>query len=117
VKEFKYLGNFVTNRNSIQEEIKRGLKPGNDCYYSVQKFVFQKTQRLKCTEFTFSFFYGYETWSPKLREESWLRVFDNRVLRRIYEPKRARQHGSGENYIMRSLMNCTAQNILLGQSN
>jgi len=32
--------------------------------------------------------YGYETWSLTLREERRLRVFENRVLRRIYGPKR-----------------------------
>ena len=32
--------------------------------------------------------YGYETWSLTLREESRLRVFKNRILRRIYGPKR-----------------------------
>jgi hypothetical protein len=32
--------------------------------------------------------YGCETWSLKLREERWLRVFENRVLRRIFGPKR-----------------------------
>ena len=32
--------------------------------------------------------YGCETWSLTLREERWLRVLENRVLRRIFEPKR-----------------------------
>jgi hypothetical protein len=32
--------------------------------------------------------YGCETWSLKLREEHRLRVFENRVLRRIFGPKR-----------------------------
>jgi hypothetical protein len=32
--------------------------------------------------------YGCETWSPTLNEEHKLRVFGNRVLRRIFEPKR-----------------------------
>ena len=32
--------------------------------------------------------YGCETWSLTLREESGLRVFENRVLRRIFGPKR-----------------------------
>jgi hypothetical protein len=32
--------------------------------------------------------YGCETWSLTLREEYRLRVFENRVLRRIFEPKR-----------------------------
>ena len=31
---------------------------------------------------------GCETWSLTLREERRLRVFENRVLRRIFEPKR-----------------------------
>jgi hypothetical protein len=32
--------------------------------------------------------YGCETWSLTLREEHRLRVFENRVLRRILGPKR-----------------------------
>jgi hypothetical protein len=32
--------------------------------------------------------YGCETWSLNLREERRLRVFENRVLRRIFGPKR-----------------------------
>jgi hypothetical protein len=32
--------------------------------------------------------YGCETWSLVLREENRLRVFENRVLRRIFGPKR-----------------------------
>jgi hypothetical protein len=31
--------------------------------------------------------YGFETWSLTLREKHRLRVFQNRVLRRIFEPK------------------------------
>jgi len=36
----------------------------------------------------FVFFYGCETWSLTLREEGRLTVFENRVLRRIFGPKR-----------------------------
>jgi hypothetical protein len=32
VEELKYLGTTLTNKNSIQEEIKRRLKLGNECY-------------------------------------------------------------------------------------
>ena len=32
--------------------------------------------------------YGCETWSLTLREESRLRVFENRILRRVFGPKR-----------------------------
>ena len=32
--------------------------------------------------------YGCETWSLTLREERRMRVYENRVLRRIFRPKR-----------------------------
>jgi hypothetical protein len=37
--------------------------------------------------------YGCETWSLTLRDEHRLRVFENRVLRRIFEPKRDKVTG------------------------
>ena len=37
--------------------------------------------------------YGCETWSLTLREERRLRVFENRVLRRIFAPKRDKVTG------------------------
>jgi len=39
-----------------------------------------------------------------LREERRVRVFENRVLRRILWPERNEVKGGGENYLMRSLM-------------
>jgi hypothetical protein len=38
-KQFKYLGTTVTNRNLIQEEIKRRLNSGHACYYLVQNLL------------------------------------------------------------------------------
>jgi hypothetical protein len=37
--------------------------------------------------------YGCETWSLTLREEHRLRVFENRVLRRIFGPKKNEVRG------------------------
>jgi hypothetical protein len=37
--------------------------------------------------------YGCETWSLTLKEECRLRVFENRVLRRIFGPKRDEEIG------------------------
>jgi hypothetical protein len=37
--------------------------------------------------------YGRETWSLPLREEHRVTVFENRVLRRIFGPKRAEVTG------------------------
>ena len=44
--------------------------------------------------------------SPTLREERKLRVFKNKVLRRVFGPKRDELKGNGENYITRSLVIC-----------
>jgi hypothetical protein len=53
--------------------------------------------------------YGCETWSLTLREEERLRVFGNRVLRRIFWPKRdevarewERLHNEEHNYLYSS---------------
>jgi hypothetical protein len=40
--------------------------------------------------------YGCETWSLTLRKEHRLRVFENRVLRRIFGPKRDEVDGRME---------------------
>ena len=58
--------------------------------------------------------YGCETWWPTLREEHRLRVFENRVVRRIFGPERDEVKGSGENYIKKSLMICTPHQIMFG---
>ena len=55
---------------------------------------------------------GCETWSLALREERRLRVSENRVLRRIFGLKRDEVTGSGENYIMRTLMTYSSPNII-----
>ena len=94
VEEFKYLGTTLTNQNSIQEEIKSRLKSGNACYHSVQNLLssnlLSKNLKIKIyrTIILPIVLYGCETWSLTLREECRLRVFENRVLRRILGPKR-----------------------------
>jgi hypothetical protein len=102
VEEFKYWGATLTNRNSIHEEIKGRLKSGNACYYSVQnllssRLLSQNTKiRVYRTIIVPVVLYGCESWSLTLREEQrpWvfknrvLGVFENRVLRRIFGPKR-----------------------------
>jgi hypothetical protein len=57
---------------------------------------------------------GCETWSLTLRKERRLKVFENRMLRRIFGPKREEVKGSGENYKMRSLIIYTPHQLLFG---
>ena len=117
VEEFKYLGTLLTNQNSIQDEIKSRLKSGNACYYSVQNLLSSSllSKKLKIKIYRTMILpvvlYGCETWSLTLREERRLRVFGNSVLRRVFVFKRDRVTGSGENYIMRSLIICAPHQI------
>jgi hypothetical protein len=88
----------LTNQNSIQEEIKRRLISGNACYNSVQNLLSSRLRsknvkvRIYKTLILPVFVYGFETWCLTLREEHKL-VFENRVFRRMSEPKRDRVTG------------------------
>jgi hypothetical protein len=88
------MGTTVTNPNLVQKEIKRRLNSGNACYHSVQNLLSSRllSKNLKIRIYKTIILpvvlYGFETWSLTLREEHRLRVFENRVLRRIFGPKR-----------------------------
>jgi hypothetical protein len=55
--------------------------------------------------------YGCETWSLTLREEHKLRVFENKVLMKIFGLKRDEVMGGGENCITRSCMIFTLHQV------
>jgi hypothetical protein len=55
--------------------------------------------------------YGCETWSLTLREEHKLKVFENRVPRRIFGPKRDEVMGGWRKCIMRNCMICTLRQV------
>jgi hypothetical protein len=91
VAEFRYLGTTITYQNLFQEEIKRRLNSGNACYHSVQNLLSSRllSKNIKIRLYKIMIFpvvlYECETWSLALREEQILRVFENRVLRRVLE--------------------------------
>jgi hypothetical protein len=94
VEELKYLGTNLTNQNSIQEKMKSKLKSGNACCLSVRNrlsscllFKYIKIKK-HITIILPVVLYGCGKWLFKYRKEWRLKVFENRVLRRLFGPKR-----------------------------
>jgi hypothetical protein len=93
VAKFKYLGTTLTYQNHMHEEIKSRLNSGNACYHLVQNLLcsclLSRNLKVKIykTIILPVVLCGCETWYLILREEHRLRVFENRVLRRIFGPK------------------------------
>jgi hypothetical protein len=95
VEQFKCLGTTLLSKISVPGEIKSRFSSGNVSYHSVQSLLSSSllTKNIKIkiyrTTILLVFLYGCETWSLILREvRSRLRVLENKVLRRIFGPKR-----------------------------
>jgi hypothetical protein len=90
VAPFRYLGTTVTNQNLISEEIKRRWNSGNACYHSIQNLLSSRllSSNIKIGIYRSIIFpvvlYGCETWFLTLKEEHGLRLFEIRVLRRMF---------------------------------
>jgi hypothetical protein len=87
------LGTTLPNETSIQEEFKSRFMSGNVVYCSVQNLLYStllyKNLKIKIYRtINLPVFYGCESWSVTLREERKLRVSENRVLSKIFGPKR-----------------------------
>jgi hypothetical protein len=94
VAKFKYVGTTLTGQNYMREGIKCRLNSGKACYHSVQSLLssllFPRNVKVKIykTIILPVVVCGCETWSLTIRKGHRLRVFENRVLRRICGPKR-----------------------------
>jgi hypothetical protein len=88
------LGTKLTNQNFIQEAINRRLNSDNACDHSVQNLLSSRllSKNIKVRIYKIIILsvvpYGCGTWSLTLMEEHKLRVFEGRVLRRIFGLKR-----------------------------
>jgi len=77
---------------------------------AIQKYYYLGTQNCNSA----CYLYGCETWSLTLREERRLRMFENKVLRRLFGPKRDEVTGEGRKLHIRSLIICTPHPVLFG---
>jgi hypothetical protein len=94
VAQFKYLGTILTDQNFIQEGIKRILNGGNTFNHSFHKLLPSRllSKHVKMIVYKTIILplvlYGCAIWSLILREDYRLRIFENRVLGRIFGPER-----------------------------
>jgi len=89
VEAFKYLGTTLTDQNTIVKQINSRLKSGIACCH-LSSSLLSKNLNINVyrTIILPVVLYGCETWSLTLREERSLRVFENRMLRTKFGPKR-----------------------------
>jgi len=98
-EEYKCLGTTLPYQNSINEEVKtdwsRGMLAIIRCKNLLSSSLLSKNLKIKIyrTIILPVVLYGCETWSLTLTEERRLRVFENRLLRRIFQPKRVEVKG------------------------
>jgi len=80
------------NQNSFHEEIKCRLQSRNTYYYLVQNLLssslLHKNIKVQIYNFAFCF-----VWAPTVGEEHRLRMFGNRVLRKVFGPTRGEVMG------------------------
>ena len=99
LEHFSYLVTSLTNQNSFHEEIKCRLQSRNTCYYMVQNLLsyslLSKNIKVQIygTIILPFVLYGCDTWSPTVSEEHRLRMFRNRVLRKVFGPTRGEVMG------------------------
>ena len=91
---------------------------GNACY-SLEKILSSHLLSKKLKFNTYKtilpfVLYGCETLSLTLREEHRFRVFENKVLRKIFGAKKDEITWNGGSYIMLSYMHCIIRITLLG---
>ena len=118
MQQFGYLGATHTNLNSIHKEIKSRLKTGNACYHMVQNLLsssfLSKNMKIKTykTIILLVVLYGCEAWFLTLREKHRLRVLKNRMLRKVFGPKRHEITGEWRRLLNKELFICTPHQIL-----
>jgi hypothetical protein len=111
------MGTTLTDQNCMHEEIKSRINSGKACYRSVHSLLSSRllSRNIKVKIYKTIILpvvlYGCEIWSLTPR------VFENRVLRRIFGPKRDEVTEEWRKLCNGNFTICTHHQTLLGKSN
>jgi sorting nexin-29 len=90
VKELSYLGSQLNQTNSTNSEIQARILSGNLCYYSCGKLLklraLNRNSKLKIYKSLIRpvVTYGCEAWTLTNRDKQHLRIFERKMLRKIF---------------------------------
>jgi hypothetical protein len=104
----------------MHEETKSSLNSGNACCQRIENLLpshaIPENAEIKLfrTVIFYTFLCACETWCFMLRDKQRLRVFVNRLLKKIHGPKTGGMTGGREDCVMRSFIIHTTGRILLG---
>jgi len=92
VKELSYLGTQLNQTNSTNSKIHARILSGNRCYYSCGKLMksraLNRNLNLKVYKSLIRHVvtYGCEAWTLTTRDKQHLRIFESKILRKIFGP-------------------------------
>ena len=92
VKEFNYQGSQLSQTNSTGNEIQARILSGNCCYCAYGKLMksraLNRSSKLKIYRSIIRpiVTYGCEAWSLTNQDEQYLRIFERRILIKIFDP-------------------------------
>jgi hypothetical protein len=93
IKEFSYLGSQMNQTNSISNEIQARILSGNRCYCAYGKLMksraLNRSSKLKMYRSLIRpvVTYGREAWTLTNQDEQHIRIFERRILRKIFGPE------------------------------
>jgi len=100
VNEFTYLGDQINVQNKISEEIWKRIQAGNRCYYAHKNLLSSKLLNYNSkiqiykTIIRPTVTYGSETWVLTTSDENQLKIFERKILRKIYGKRKIQmEHG------------------------